>query len=462
MARQVCLIEEADLRGHVRERLAAEDPVPRGLEPTPQDVRVRRDPERRRKRPRELCGAHADHLRRGPDRDRLEEMLVEDGTELLGGVGPRNRGVGGLVLPESQADPFGDEGEPGLGLESVVGAFECVVERGEPASKVLAADDRPVHGGPDEMLAEDGGFEIQHPLSEAAARRRPPVVHDVRRKQAHHRMLRPVGASTEVVPDRAVVHDEQRPHVVGVGRVGVVREAGVEDLADPRDGGLPGADRRGSRGDCHLRIVQDACRRASYRRFVETLVALAAFSVVSSITPGPNNVLLWASGASFGFRATVRHVLGTALGIGLMALLVAGGLGALFAAVPDLAVAMKVGASVYLLYLAYQVAGARALERGELARPLGIRQAAAFQAINPKAWIFALGAVAAFRPPGYPLLAGSLLVALTMAIVVVPTAAVWAGAGGALNGLMAGDRSRRGVSRLLAALLAATVVFVWL
>lgn len=190
-------------------------------------------------------------------------------------------------------------------------------------------------------------------------------------------------------------------------------------------------------------------------------MALVGFSFVSSVTPGPNNVLLWASGASYGFRATVRHVVGTALGIGAMAIVVAAGVGTLFTAIPEVGFVMKVGASAYLLYLAYQIAGARALERAELAHPLGLVQAAAFQAVNPKAWIFALGAVTAFRPAGYPVLAGSLLVALTMTIVVVPTAALWAGAGGALSRWITGDRTRRAVSLALAVLLAATVVYVW-
>ncbi len=193
-----------------------------------------------------------------------------------------------------------------------------------------------------------------------------------------------------------------------------------------------------------------------------TLLALVGFSVVSSVTPGPNNVLLWASGAAFGFRATLRHVFGTALGIGSMALVMAAGVGTLFTTIPEVGFLMKVGASAYLLYLAYQVAGARALERGELTRPLGLLQAAAFQAINPKAWVFALGAVTAFRPAGLAVLDGSLLVAATMSVVVVPTAALWAGAGGVLSRWMTGSRSRRTVSVALALLLAATVAYVWI
>jgi threonine/homoserine/homoserine lactone efflux protein len=76
-----------------------------------------------------------------------------------------------------------------------------------------------------------------------------------------------------------------------------------------------------------------------------SLVGLIGFAFVSSVTPGPNNVLLWASGATFGFRATAAHVMGTALGIGAMAMVVAAGVGTLLTAVPGIALAVKVGAS---------------------------------------------------------------------------------------------------------------------
>jgi threonine/homoserine/homoserine lactone efflux protein len=195
---------------------------------------------------------------------------------------------------------------------------------------------------------------------------------------------------------------------------------------------------------------------------MDTLVALVALSFVSSVTPGPNNVLLWASGAEFGLARTTRHVIGTAAGIGLMALAAAAGLAALVTTVPGIAIAMKVVGSIYLLVLAVRIAGAGGLARGELARPLGIVQAAAFQVINPKAWIFALGAITTFRPAGLPALGGSLLVAGAMMAVVVPTAALWAAAGGAINRVLTDERRRRVLSLALAALVVATVVSVWI
>jgi threonine/homoserine/homoserine lactone efflux protein len=286
-------------------------------------------------------------------------------------------------------------------------------------------------------------------------------MHDMGRQDRDPRSAGGVARTIEVVPDRPVVDDEDRPDVVRVGWVGVRRERGVEDLTHPGERRLPGADDPVLGRDVHRRIVQDGGAEPPYRRLVDGIPALVAFSFVSSVTPGPNNVLLWASGAEFGLRATFRHIAGTALGIGAMALAVGAGLGALIASVPEVAFVMRVAGSLYLLFLAYQIAGAHGLARGELARPLGIRQAAALQLINPKAWIFALGAVTTFRPAALPPATGSLAVAATMMIVIVPTAALWAGAGGVLGRLLTDERRRRAMSLILAALVVATVASVW-
>ncbi|HEY4189354.1 MAG TPA: LysE family translocator [Candidatus Limnocylindrales bacterium] len=192
------------------------------------------------------------------------------------------------------------------------------------------------------------------------------------------------------------------------------------------------------------------------------ILALVAFSFVSSGTPGPNNVMLWASGASFGFRRTVPHIVGTAVGIGIMTLAAAAGLAALISALPGLAFVMKLAGSAYLLYLAWQVAHAGAIEAGVLARPMGLGSAAAFQVVNPKAWIFALGAVTTFRPAELSPLAGTALVALVMAAVILPTASIWAAAGGVIGRLVTSPRTRTAVSLVLAAMVVASVALVWI
>lgn len=191
------------------------------------------------------------------------------------------------------------------------------------------------------------------------------------------------------------------------------------------------------------------------------LAGLVAFAFVSSVTPGPNNVLLWASGTAFGFRRTARHIAGTALGLGGMALAVAAGLGAVISAIPDAAIAMKLVGSLYLLYLAVQIGRSGSLRTTAIGRPFGLVSAASFQLVNPKAWIFALGAITTFRPPGLPIATGSVIVAGTMMAVIVPTASLWAAAGGAISRLASNDRARRAVSLVLAALVVATVALVW-
>ncbi len=200
----------------------------------------------------------------------------------------------------------------------------------------------------------------------------------------------------------------------------------------------------------------------AYGRAVTAILALVAFSFVSSGTPGPNNVMLWASGAAFGFRRTVPHIAGTAVGIGVMTLAAAAGLAALIAALPALALLMKVAGSAYLLYLAWQIAHAGAIEAAVLARPMGVGSAAAFQVVNPKAWIFALGAVTTFRPAELSPVAGTAVIALVMALVIVTTASFWAAAGGLIGRLVTSARTRRAVSLVLAAMVVASVALVWI
>jgi threonine/homoserine/homoserine lactone efflux protein len=192
------------------------------------------------------------------------------------------------------------------------------------------------------------------------------------------------------------------------------------------------------------------------------LLGLIGFSVVNAVTPGPNNVLLLASGSTFGVRRTVPHIVGTALGIGALALVVGAGLGVVVAEVPAVGLAMKVGGSIYLLWLALAIARSGVLHEAEVAKPLSIVQAAALQIVNPKVWVFALGAMSTFRPGGLPVAVGTVAVAATMMAVVVPMAGLWAAGGSAFARAFSGGRAARAVSVVLAVLVAATVISVWL
>lgn len=169
-----------------------------------------------------------------------------------------------------------------------------------------------------------------------------------------------------------------------------------------------------------------------------TLGALLVYALVSSITPGPNNLMLLASGVNFGFRRTVPHMLG--IGAGFVALLLATGwfLGALLVAAPELHGALKVIGAAYLLYLAWRIATARApsADRPAGARPMRFLEAAAFQWVNPKAWVMAATAMALYVDPQAPALS-VLLVAAVFGMVNLPSVSTWAGFGSALRGFLA-------------------------
>src|SRR5436305_3213087 len=115
------------------------------------------------------------------------------------------------------------------------------------------------------------------------------------------------------------------------------------------------------------------------------LAAFLTFAVVASVTPGPNNIMLLASGANFGFRRTVPHLLGVILGFGLMVLLVGVGLAAVLARFPTLFMAARIAGMAYLAYLAVKIARAHGIGMGNrTAAPMSFLQAAAFQWVNPK------------------------------------------------------------------------------
>jgi threonine/homoserine/homoserine lactone efflux protein len=131
---------------------------------------------------------------------------------------------------------------------------------------------------------------------------------------------------------------------------------------------------------------------------VDLLGPLALFCVVTLFTPGPNNVMLMTSGLNYGFQRTTPHLLGVALGFGLMVALVGLGLGAVIERHPLIYTVMRWGGAAYLLYLAWAIANSGPLEPGgpSSGRPMTFFEAAAFQWVNPKAWVMAVGAMSTY------------------------------------------------------------------
>jgi len=156
----------------------------------------------------------------------------------------------------------------------------------------------------------------------------------------------------------------------------------------------------------------------------ELLTALAAFAFVTSITPGPNNLMLMASGANFGFRRTIPHMLGVGLGFTLMIVLVGLGLIQFFELYPASYTALKVFSVTYLVYLAWKIATSTPPDdRQKPGNPLTFVQAAFFQWVNPKAWAMALSAISIYAPSQN--LGAIVLVAAVFGAINLPTVSSW-------------------------------------
>jgi threonine/homoserine/homoserine lactone efflux protein len=191
----------------------------------------------------------------------------------------------------------------------------------------------------------------------------------------------------------------------------------------------------------------------------EVLLALMLFCMVATITPGPNNVMLLSSGATFGLRRTVPHVLGISTGCAVMVLVLGFGVGSISQRLPWLHTALQIVSAAYLLWLAWRIATSRPNmdANGAAARPLRAIDAAAFQWVNPKAWAMVLGAVASFARPGHfgedvP------TIALVLILVGLPCITLWAGAGSVLRRFLKQPRVLRTFNISMAMLLAASIV----
>ena len=186
----------------------------------------------------------------------------------------------------------------------------------------------------------------------------------------------------------------------------------------------------------------------------DMLLSLCAFAVVSSITPGPSNLMLLSSGANFGFRRTLPQIFGIAAGFGALLAGVALGLGVLLTAAPALHVALKFGGAGYLLYLAWRIATARSAgAESRMARPLSFAEAAAFQWINPKAWVAAVSAMAVYASAEAPL-RSVVWVVPVFTLAILPSLAIWAGCGMALRAVLGDARRLRLFNLALGVLLA--------
>jgi threonine/homoserine/homoserine lactone efflux protein len=169
------------------------------------------------------------------------------------------------------------------------------------------------------------------------------------------------------------------------------------------------------------------------------LTGLVLFALVSSITPGPNNMMLMASGANFGFRRTLPHMMGVVLGFTLMVALVGVGLMGVFQALPWLHDVLTWAGIAYLMWLAWKIAHAAMPDATRASgQPLSFLQACAFQWVNPKGWQMALTAITLYAPDRA--LWAVLLVAGSFGVVNLPSVAAWTFLGLRLRRILSTNR----------------------
>ena len=186
--------------------------------------------------------------------------------------------------------------------------------------------------------------------------------------------------------------------------------------------------------------------------------ALVGFAFVTSVTPGPNNLMLLASGVNFGFWRTIPHMLGVGLGFGFMILALGLGLAHIFAAFPQVHGVLRVVGGLYMLWLAWKIANSGPASEGRAkSTPMTFLGAALFQWVNPKAWAMALGAIAAYSMPANYVLSVTLISVIFVAVN-IPSIASWVLFGQGLRRFLADPRHNRLFNVTMAVLLVASIL----
>lgn len=176
---------------------------------------------------------------------------------------------------------------------------------------------------------------------------------------------------------------------------------------------------------------------------LSTYAALLLFTFVSSVTPGPNNIMLFASGVNFGLRRTLPHMLGVSIGFAILLAAVGAGLGGVLQRFPQAYTGLKIVGGVYMIYLAWRIATSAPPSTAPSAgRPIRFLEAVAFQWFNPKAWVMAVVAMAAYTSEGSYALNVALVV-FTFCVVNFPTIALWAVFGMAMRQFLSNPATLR-------------------
>ena len=188
------------------------------------------------------------------------------------------------------------------------------------------------------------------------------------------------------------------------------------------------------------------------------LSQVALFSIPLTISPGPNNLMMTTNCAQFGFRRTLPSLVGISLGVFVLFMVVALGLGGVLARYPQLHLALKVVGSAYILYLSYLLftSHSSSAQKKTTERPITFVQAALLQVLNPKIWLLAATACSTFLPITGDVHTDAILLSLTLGAIFFPCNSIWALFGLVMRGVMRG----RAFYRTMGVMTASSVFFV--
>lgn len=187
--------------------------------------------------------------------------------------------------------------------------------------------------------------------------------------------------------------------------------------------------------------------------------AIIIFAMSTTVTPGPNNIMIMTSGLNYGIKSSIPHLLGICFGFPAMVIMVGLGFSVVFEMYPIFHEAIKILGVIYLLYLAWLIASSspNSLEV-EKSKPLSFTQAALFQWVNPKAWVMATGAVSAYTSISSDIFLQVLFIALAFFIVAFPCVGIWLFFGAALKKYLKSPKHQKIFNLFMALLLIASVL----
>jgi threonine/homoserine/homoserine lactone efflux protein len=192
---------------------------------------------------------------------------------------------------------------------------------------------------------------------------------------------------------------------------------------------------------------------------LDLFASFVIFAVIAALTPGPNNVMLTTTGLNFGVRRGMPHLLGICIGFPVMLALIGLGFGTLFQLFPLLHEAIKIVGIVYLVYLAWKIAGAESSSREAVpTKPISFWQSAAFQWINPKAWVMGSSALAAYTSLDNNFFLQVAIICLSFVVITFPCAGAWLVFGAGLQRFLRDPVHRKTFNIVMALLLIASIL----